>query len=196
VTIERYLVAEDCGQALNPMIVEGQQHGAVALGLGGALRERVVYDGSGQNVTGSFADYAMSIASDLPLIDVQSFHSPSQRIPTGSKGMSEGGVMGAIGAASSALNDALAPFGIATARQPLSAPALFTLLHERAVRLHSAPSQPYFPANLKFGRIGWPLRLHIECHTTGGQNQPCLPYSAACSAWLYQFHLSFASMRS
>jgi len=142
VTIERYLVAEDCGQVLNPMIVEGQQHGAVALGLGGALRERVVYDGSGQNVTGSFADYAMSIASDLPLIDVRSFHSPSQRIPTGSKGMSEGGVMGAIGAASSALNDALAPFGIATARQPLSAPALFTLLHERAVRLHSAPSQP------------------------------------------------------
>lgn len=111
VTPVRHVVADDCGTVLNPMIVEGQQHGAVALGLGGALREAVVYDRGGQNVTGSFMDYAMSTAGGLPPIEVIGCHTPSRRTPTGSKGMSEGGVMGASGAVMAAVNDALAPFG-------------------------------------------------------------------------------------
>ena len=91
VTPVRHLVADDCGVMLNPMIVEGQQHGAVALGLSGALRESVVYDRSGQNVTGSFMDYAMSTAAGLPPIELVGCHTPSAHTPTGSKGMSEGG---------------------------------------------------------------------------------------------------------
>ena len=91
-------MAEDCGTVLNPLIVEGQQHGAVALGIGGVLREAVVYDDDGQNLTGSFMDYAMSAAADLPPIEVFEHATPSRRTPTGSKGMSEGGVMGAVGA--------------------------------------------------------------------------------------------------
>jgi carbon-monoxide dehydrogenase large subunit len=128
IRLERYLVAEDCGQVLNPAIVEGQQHGAVALGLSGALREHIVYDAAGQNVTGSFADYAMPTAADLPPIEVVSLHTPSRRTPTGSKGMSEGGVMGAIGAVTAAVNDALAPFGVVAEQQPLTAASLFALL--------------------------------------------------------------------
>jgi len=128
VRLERYLVAEDCGRVLNPMIVEGQQHGAVALGIGGVLREQVVYDEAGQNVTGSFMDYAMSIASDLPPLDVRSVNTPSRHTPTGSKGMSEGGVMGAVGAVTSAVNDALAPFGVVAERQPLTPFTIFSLL--------------------------------------------------------------------
>ena len=128
VRIERYVVAEDCGQALNPAIVEGQQHGAIALGIGGVLREQVVYDAAGQNLTGSFADYAMSAAADLPGIEVVSVHTPAQATPTGSKGMSEGGVMGAVGAVTSAVNDALAPFGVVAERQPLTPAAIFGLL--------------------------------------------------------------------
>ena len=131
VRLERYLVAEDCGQALNPMITEGQQHGAVAMGIGGVLREQVVYDASGQNLTGSFMDYAMTTAADLPPFDVRDAHTPTNRNPTGVKGMSEGGVMGAIGAVASAVNDALAPFGIVVERQPLTPPALFALLSRR-----------------------------------------------------------------
>ena len=62
VRVERYIVAEDCGRVLNPAIVAGQQHGAVALGIAGVLQERVVYDENGQNLTGSFIDYAMPVA--------------------------------------------------------------------------------------------------------------------------------------
>jgi carbon-monoxide dehydrogenase large subunit len=132
VRLARYIVAEDCGTVLNPMIVEGQQHGAVALGIGGVLREQVVYDGDGQNVTGSFMDYAMSTASDLPDIAVLSLDTPSRRTPTGSKGMSEGGVMGAIGAVTAAVNDALAPFGVVAERQPLTPGVMFSLLRGRS----------------------------------------------------------------
>ncbi len=124
----RYLVAEDCGTVLNPAIVAGQQHGAVALGLGGALREQVIYDADGHNLTGSFMDYAMSTAADLPNIEIIACHTPSRRTPTGSKGMSEGGVMGAIGAVTLAVNDALAPFGVVMERQPLTPPAILAAL--------------------------------------------------------------------
>lgn len=131
VRLERYLVAEDCGQALNPMITEGQQHGAVAMGIGGVLREQVVYDTSGQNLTGSFMDYAMSGAMELPPFEVLDVPTATTRTPTGGKGMSEGGVMGAVGAVTSAVNDALAPFGVVAENQPLTPPAIFDLLRNR-----------------------------------------------------------------
>ena len=128
VTPVRYLLAEDCGTMLNPMIVAGQQHGAVAMGLSGALREQVVYDEDGHNVTGSLMDYGIAVAGDLPPIEIVSHHSPNTRTPTGSKGMSEGGVMGAVGAVTLAVNDALAPFGVVAERQPLSPPMVLGLL--------------------------------------------------------------------
>ncbi len=128
VTPVRHIVAEDCGTVLNPLITDGQQHGAVAMGLGGALREQVVYDAQGHNLTGSLMDYALSTAADLPDITVIPCHTPSLRTPTGSKGMSEGGVMGATGAVTSAVNDALAPFGVVAERQPLSPAAVAALL--------------------------------------------------------------------
>jgi carbon-monoxide dehydrogenase large subunit len=131
VTPARYIVAEDCGTVLNPAIVEGQQHGAVAMGLGGALRERVAYDADGQNLTGSFMDYAMTIAAEMPSIEVVALPTPSRRTPTGSKGMSEGGVMGAIGAVTGAVNDALTPFGVVAESQPLSPPTIWALLEAK-----------------------------------------------------------------
>jgi carbon-monoxide dehydrogenase large subunit len=131
VRLERYLLAEDCGEALNPMITEGQQHGAVAMGIGGVLREQVIYDADGQNLTGSFMDYAMTTAADLPPIEVHSVPTPTTRTPTGGKGVSEGGVMGAIGAVTSAINDALAPFGVVAEQQPLTPAAIHRLLAER-----------------------------------------------------------------
>jgi aerobic carbon-monoxide dehydrogenase large subunit len=118
--IERYLVVEDCGTVYNPAIVRGQQQGAIAMGISGALLEEIVYDETGQNRTGSFADYLVATAVEIPPIEVVSQHTPSRRTPTGSKGMAEGGVMGAVGALPSAVNDALAPFGVIVDRQPLS----------------------------------------------------------------------------
>jgi carbon-monoxide dehydrogenase large subunit len=131
VTVERYIVAEDCGRVLNPAIVAGQQHGAVALGIAGVLQEQVVYDENGQNLTGSFADYAMPVAANIPPIELIAMHTPSRRTLSGTKGMSEGGVMGAVGALPNAVADALAPFGVVVERLPLTAPVVRELLQRR-----------------------------------------------------------------
>jgi carbon-monoxide dehydrogenase large subunit len=132
VRIERYIVAEDCGRVLNPAIVAGQQHGAVALGIAGVLQEHVMYDENGQNVTGSFMDYAMPTALEIPPITLIPMHTPSRRTLSGTKGMSEGGVMGAVGALPIAIADALAPFGVVVERQPLTAPAVLALVMQTA----------------------------------------------------------------
>jgi aerobic carbon-monoxide dehydrogenase large subunit len=120
VSLERYLVVEDCGTVLNPLIVAGQQHGAIAMGISGVLLEEVLYDENGQNRSGSFADYLIATAAEIPAIEVIPLHTPNRKTPTGSKGMAEGGVMGAIGAVMNAVNDALVPFGVIADRQPLS----------------------------------------------------------------------------
>jgi carbon-monoxide dehydrogenase large subunit len=120
IKIERYVVAEDCGTVMSPVVVEGQQHGAVAMGLGNALLERIVYDESGQNLTGTLADYLAPTACDVPEFEVIPMHTPNRRSPVGIKGMAEGGVMGGIGAVANAVNDALAPFGVVAERLPLA----------------------------------------------------------------------------
>jgi aerobic carbon-monoxide dehydrogenase large subunit len=128
VKVERYLVVEDCGTVLNPAIVRGQQQGAIAMGISGVLLEEVIYDENGQNRSGSFADYLLATAVEIPPIEVISHHTPNRKTPTGSKGMSEGGVMGAIGAVPSAVNDALAPFGVVADQQPFTPMNIRSLL--------------------------------------------------------------------
>ncbi|TAK81787.1 MAG: xanthine dehydrogenase family protein molybdopterin-binding subunit [Betaproteobacteria bacterium] len=129
--ILRYFVAEDCGTVLNPFVVEGQQHGAIAMGLSGALLEHMRYDEHAQNITGSLADYLVATATDLPRFEILAMHTPSRGNPVGTKGMAEGGVMGSIGAIANAVNDALAPFGVIADRQPLSPDYLRSLLRSK-----------------------------------------------------------------
>ncbi|MDU8914090.1 xanthine dehydrogenase family protein molybdopterin-binding subunit [Aestuariicoccus sp. MJ-SS9] len=124
VTICRYVVAEDCGTVLNPIIVAGQQQGAVAMGLSGALFESVHYDPDGQNLSATFADYLIATACELPEIDLVPMHTPSARTPGGMKGMAEGGVMGAIGALANAVSDALSPFAVRVEALPMTPMAL------------------------------------------------------------------------
>ena len=132
VSLERYLVVEDCGAVINPLIVKGQQHGAVAMGISGVLLEEVIYDQQGQNRSGSFADYLLATAAEIPPIEIISLHTPNRRTPTGSKGMAEGGVMGATGAVMNAVNDALAAFGVVADRQPLRPEYIRSLIRGRA----------------------------------------------------------------
>ncbi|MBB5459942.1 xanthine dehydrogenase family protein molybdopterin-binding subunit [Paraburkholderia sp. Cpub6] len=131
IRIARYVVAEDCGTLLNPTVVEGQQHGAVAMGLSGALFEQMRYDDSGQNVTGSLADYLIATSTELPNFEIIPLHTPGKSTAAGIKGMAEGGVMGAIGALTSAVNDALAPFGVVADRHPLTPMLLRDLLRDK-----------------------------------------------------------------
>ncbi|HCL63426.1 MAG TPA: xanthine dehydrogenase family protein molybdopterin-binding subunit [Rhizobium sp.] len=131
-SISRYVVSEDCGTVINPIVVRGQQQGAIAMGLSGALLEEVVYDENGQNLSATFADYLVATACELPNFEILHHHTPNKRTPAGIKGMAEGGVMGAIGAVTNAINDALAPFGVVADRQPLSPQYLRSLVRERS----------------------------------------------------------------
>jgi len=120
VTILRYAVAEDCGTIVNPMIVEGQVHGGVAQGIGGALYEHLAYDSSGQLVTTSLMDYLVPGATEVPPIDIVHLETPSPLTLGGWKGMGEGGAINAPAALVSAVNDALAPLGVIANHTPLS----------------------------------------------------------------------------
>jgi len=111
VRLLRYLVVEDCGPMINPTIVEGQIAGGVAQGIGIALLEELVYDGSGQLVTGSFLDYALPTFAHALAIEIEHLETPSPTTPGGFKGMAEGGTIGAPAAIANAVADALGTEG-------------------------------------------------------------------------------------
>ena len=127
VRLDRYIVAEDCGRVINPAIVDGQVHGAVAQGIGAALYEEVVYDETGQILTASLIDYALPRASDVPWINAQHLEVESPTTVGGFRGMGEGGTIGAPAAVANALADALAPLGIHIFELPMTPERLFRL---------------------------------------------------------------------
>src|SRR6516165_8380122 len=117
---------DDIGTVINPMIVEGQIHGGLAQGIGQALLERCAYDGGGQLVSGSFMDYAVARADDLPLFVTECDESqPCTHNPLGAKGCGEAGSIGAPAAVVSAVFDALAPLGVTDLDMPLTSEQLW-----------------------------------------------------------------------
>jgi carbon-monoxide dehydrogenase large subunit len=102
-----YVVAEDCGPVINPLIVDGQIHGAVAQGIGGALLEQLHYDDQGQLLTASFMDYLLPTADDLPPLRIVHLETPAPHVPGGFKGVGEGGTLAAPAVVANALSDAL-----------------------------------------------------------------------------------------
>jgi len=113
VAIEKYLVAEDAGRIINPMIAEGQVHGGIAQGVGNALLEEIIYDETGAVLTANLADYMPPTAREIPPIELHHMETPSTQSVTKAKGLGEGGTIGAPAAVINAINDALSPFGIA-----------------------------------------------------------------------------------
>jgi carbon-monoxide dehydrogenase large subunit len=128
VRLSRYVVVEDCGRIINPMIVEGQAIGGVAQGLGAALLEEMAYGEGGQPLTGSLMDYLIPTAAELPRITVLHGEEPSPSTLGGFKGVGEGGTIGAPAAIANAVADALAPLGIEIAELPITPERLFALL--------------------------------------------------------------------
>ena len=124
VEVRGYTVVEDCGPMINPTIVEGQIHGALAQGIGEALGEELVYDEMGQLVTGTLMDYPLPVASALPSFVVGHLETPSPHTPGGVKGMGEGGTVGAPAAIANAVADALRPLGVSVTRLPILPEAL------------------------------------------------------------------------
>jgi carbon-monoxide dehydrogenase large subunit len=120
IEIGRYIVIEDCGVVINPMIVTGQIHGGVAQGLGHALLENAAYDANGQPLATTFMDYLVPGFNEVPTMEVEHLESPSPNSLGGFKGMGEGGAINPPAAIANAVSDALSPFGISIDRTPIT----------------------------------------------------------------------------
>ena len=134
VAVRRYALVEDCGRVINPVIVEGQIHGAVAQGLGEALLESVVYDDTGQLLTATLMDYALPRADDLPLLEIGHLETPSPVTPGGVKGMGEGGTIGAPATIANAVADAVRHLGVQITTLPIRPESLLAGSGSRAER--------------------------------------------------------------
>ena len=128
IKVTSYVVAEDCGRIINPLIVEGQVHGAVAQGIGAALLEEVVYDDDGQIRTASFADYLVPTAVEVPSLRVIHVEADLPQTVGGFRGMGEGGTIGAPAAVANAIADALTSLGIEITTLPVTPDRLFQLI--------------------------------------------------------------------
>lgn len=130
--LDRYLVVDDLGTLMHPTLAEGQVHGGVAQGYGQAVIEDTRYDDDGQLLTGSFMDYAMPRATDLPMFRFVSEPTPSKNNPLGMKGCGEAGTVGALAAISNAGLDALWDYGVHHVDMPLTPQRIWHWLNEAA----------------------------------------------------------------
>ena len=130
VEIKKYITVHDCGSILNPMLVEGQIYGSFVHGLGGAFYEEMVYDDSGQYLTGSFIDYMCPTAVESPELDIGHIESPSPFTVLGSKGCGESCTMSVPACLANAVADALKPLGATVNRLPLKPNEIWQLIQD------------------------------------------------------------------
>ena len=131
VEIKKYVAVDDCGKVINPLLVDGQVQGGIAQGLGQALYEGVVYDETGQLLTGSLMDYAVPRATNLPRFQLARTETPTPVNPLGVKGIGEAGTIGSTPAVVGAVVDALAPFGVTHIDMPLTPQKIWRLCREK-----------------------------------------------------------------
>ena len=128
VRLLRVVAVDDCGVVINPLLVEGQVHGAVAQGVGQALSEHVQYDSAGQPMSASLMDYAVPFAASLPAVESYLVCTPSPVNPLGVKGMGESGTIGVTPAVVNAVMDALRPYSIRHLDMPLTPEKIWTAI--------------------------------------------------------------------
>jgi aerobic carbon-monoxide dehydrogenase large subunit len=134
VRLVRYVAVDDCGNVLNPLLVEGQVQGGIVQSVGQALFEEAVYDEQGQLLTGEFTDYALPRAADLCWIETARTSTPTDVNPLGVKGVGEAGTIGATPALANAVVDALAPFGVRHVDMPFKREKIWQLMHKAGRR--------------------------------------------------------------
>jgi aerobic carbon-monoxide dehydrogenase large subunit len=125
---QRYIAVDDCGKQINPMLVAGQVHGGIVQSMGQALFEEVVYDETGQLITGTLMDYALPKAVMIPHLELDSTETPSPVNPLGAKGVGEAGTIGATPAIVAAVVDALAPYGVRHIDMPIKPEVVWQLI--------------------------------------------------------------------
>jgi carbon-monoxide dehydrogenase large subunit len=141
IKVLRYVIVEDCGRPINPRVIAGQVHGGAAQGLGQALYEEVRYDEGGQLLTGSFMDYLLPGAGEVPAFELDTLHTPSPITVGGFKGMGEGGAISPPAVMANAVRDALAPLPVRLVRMPLTPERVLDAIAaaERAPAVQTAP---------------------------------------------------------
>jgi carbon-monoxide dehydrogenase large subunit len=133
VHIRRFVAVDDCGNRINPMIVEGQIHGGLTMGLAPALFEEIVYDEQGTNLTGTFADYLLPTAVETPRWETGETVTPSPHHPLGAKGVGESATVGAPAAIVNAVVDALWHLGVRHIDIPITPAKVWAILNEKGV---------------------------------------------------------------
>jgi len=131
VAIKKYVIAEDCGRLINPLIVTGQTRGGMAQGVGAALFEEVVYDDQGQLLTASLVDYVLPSAPEVPNLQLVHLPAVSSSNIGGFRGVGEGGTIGSPAAIANAVADALSSFGIEIDELPITQERIFQLLRKQ-----------------------------------------------------------------
>jgi CO/xanthine dehydrogenase Mo-binding subunit len=131
IEIKRYVVVEDCGTVLNPLILDGQVHGGVAMGIGNAYYEQLIFDENAQLLNASLADYLIPTACEVPRIEVAHLETPSPLNPLGTKGAGEAGTIPVPALFAQAIENAFADTGLEILEMPLSPNRLFELLNEK-----------------------------------------------------------------
>ena len=130
VSLERYILVDDCGVVANPLLLEGQIHGGIAQGVGQAMFEEILWDEGGQPITGTFMDYAMPMAFEMPSFELGRTVSPSPNNPAGFKGGAETGTCGATAAIINAVVDALSHLGVTHIDMPATSEKVWRALRE------------------------------------------------------------------
>jgi carbon-monoxide dehydrogenase large subunit len=129
--IRKYVCVDDIGSVVNPLIVEGQVHGGLAQGIAQALYEEAIYDGEGNLTTGTFVDYLLPSASDLPEFTTDRTETPAPGHPLGAKGVGEAGTIASTPAVVNAVVDALRQYGVDDVRMPMTPERVWRAIHER-----------------------------------------------------------------
>jgi carbon-monoxide dehydrogenase large subunit len=127
IEIKKYVAVDDCGKAINPLLVDGQIHGGIVQGLGQALFEEVIYEENGRLITGSLMSYALPRAENLPRLQLARTETPTPVNPLGAKGVGEAGTIGSTPAIVNAVVDALSPFGVTHIDMPLKPEKIWRL---------------------------------------------------------------------
>jgi aerobic carbon-monoxide dehydrogenase large subunit len=163
--LTRYIAVDDCGNVINPMIVDGQVHGGVAQGVAQALWEEVVYDENGQLITGTLMDYAVPFATDLPMIETGMTVTPSPVNPLGVKGVGEAGTIAATPVVVNAVVDALSGLGVRHIDMPLRPEKVW-----RAARgTNGGPPAAAQPGPSGHGESAHDAGMHGSAQAEGGQ---------------------------
>jgi carbon-monoxide dehydrogenase large subunit len=129
--IRKYVCVDDIGSVVNPLIVEGQVHGGLAQGIAQALYEEAIYDADGNLTTGTFVDYLLPSASDLPEFTTDRTETPAPGHPLGAKGVGEAGTIASTPAVVNAVVDALRQYGVDDVRMPMTPERVWRAIHER-----------------------------------------------------------------